>query len=258
MLLLLSPAKALDFESPTPASLTPTQPEWAEPAHQLIQLLRAQTTTQISELMELSDALSALNVKRYQAWQPTHNERNAKPAALAFNGDVYEGLRASSLRKADLEWAQSHVRILSGLYGMLRPLDLIQPHRLEMGTSLKNPRGKNLYAYWSEAVTQQLARELSASPEPVLINLASQEYFKVVNARELKVPVVECVFQERKGPTYKIISFSAKRARGLMARHIIEHRLRHAPQLQSFNAEGYTFTPEVSTDTRLVFRREAP
>jgi hypothetical protein len=205
--------------------------------------------------MDLSDALSALNVARYAAWSPRSTLRNARPAVLAFNGDVYEGLQARTLPVADLEWAQQHVAILSGLYGVLRPLDLLQPYRLEMGTRLATPQGSNLYQFWGSSIAQHLNQRLRADTSPVVVNLASQEYFKAVDRKTLKAPVVECVFEDYKGGAYKVISFHAKRARGLMARYAIEHRITTPEGLKHFDSEGYAHAPEVSGLDRLVFRR---
>jgi cytoplasmic iron level regulating protein YaaA (DUF328/UPF0246 family) len=197
-----------------------------------------------------------LNVARYQAWTPRFTAGNARPAVLAFNGDVYEGLDARSLSRSDLEWAQAHVAILSGLYGLLRPLDLMQPYRLEMGTRLPNPRGSDLYRFWGGLIAETLNAQLAQDSTPVVVNLASQEYFKAVDQRLLKARVVECVFEERRPDGgYKVVSFMAKRARGLMARHIIEQRLLLPQQLQSFASDGYAYSPEQSEAHRLVFRR---
>lgn len=255
MLFLLSPAKALDFE--TPAMGQPhTQPLFTAQSAELIALLRAQSPQQISELMHLSDALSALNVARYQAWSPKFTAKNAKQAVLAFNGDVYGGLDAATLPADALAWTQDHLCILSGLYGVLRPLDWMQPYRLEMGTRLANPQGATLYKYWGTHIADYLNQRLRADATPVVVNLASQEYFKAVDRKALKAQVVECVFEElRSNGQYKIISFMAKRARGLMARFAAEHRLSLPQQLQGFNLEGYGFADAVSTPERLVFRR---
>ena len=205
--------------------------------------------------MDLSDALSALNVARYAAWSRRSTLRNARPAVLAFNGDVYEGLQARTLPVAALEWAQQHMAILSGLYGVLRPLDLLQPYRLEMGTRLATPQGSNLYQFWGSSIAQHLNQRLRADTSPVVVNLASQEYFKAVDRKTLKAPVVECVFEDYKGGAYKVISFHAKRARGLMARYAIEHRITTPEGLKHFDSEGYAHAPEVSGLDRLVFRR---
>ena len=182
-------------------------------------------------------------------------EANARPAVLAFNGDVYEGLDAKSLKPKDLQWAQDHVAILSGLYGVLKPLDLMQPYRLEMGTALKHGKAHNLYQFWGSQLALHLNAQLAKEKDPVIVNLASQEYFKAVDRKMLQAKVIECVFQDHKNGQYKIISFFAKRARGLMARFAIQHQLKTPQALQKFNLEGYAFAPSVSSDDTLVFRR---
>lgn len=253
MLFLLSPAKSLDFE--TPARVAATPPAHVEDAAALIELLRAYAPQQLAELMDLSDALAQLNVARYALWQPEATPANSKPAVLAFNGDVYEGLQAPSLDVAALAWAQQHLAILSGLYGVLRPLDALQPYRLEMGTRLANPRGKDLYAWWRQRIVADLNARQQHEAAPVLVNLASQEYFKAVDRKALRARVVECVFEEWKGERYRIISFSAKRARGLMMRWAIEQRASRPEQLAGFDAEDYRHDAGASTPDRLVFRR---
>lgn len=256
MLFLLSPAKSLDFDPPAP-SVPHTQPLFVPQSAELIEVLKQKSPLQIAELMHLSDALAGLNVARYEAWRPKFTAKNAKQAVLAFNGDVYEGLDAKSLQAGDLAWAQDHVCILSGLYGVLRPLDLMQPYRLEMGTTLDNPRGKNLYQFWGRQIADYLNERLQKDLSPVIVNLASQEYFKAVDTKALKARVIECVFQDYKGGQYKIISFHAKRARGLMARYAATHQLALPEQLQGFDAEGYAFDAAASEPQRLVFRRQA-
>ena len=255
MLFLLSPAKSLDYD--TPAGDVPhTQPLFTKQSAELIALLRTYSPQQISELMDLSDALSGLNVARYQAWSPKFTAKNAKQAVLAFNGDVYDGLNAASLKPKDLDWAQDHVCILSGLYGVLRPLDWMQPYRLEMGTKLANPKGKDLYKFWGSQIADYLNERLQQDKTPVVVNLASQEYFKSVDRKALKAPVIDCAFEEYKNGQYKIISFMAKRARGLMARYAVQHRLSRPEQLQAFDTDGYRFEAKASTDLKLVFRRK--
>jgi cytoplasmic iron level regulating protein YaaA (DUF328/UPF0246 family) len=256
MLLLLSPAKSLDYETPL-ADQPHTAPLFVKESKTLIDVLRKQSPQQIAVLMHLSDKLSTLNVARYQAWSSRATEKNARQAALAFDGDVYGGLDARSLQADDLAWAQDHVCILSGLYGVLRPLDLMQPYRLEMGTQLANPGGANLYAFWGSRIAEYLNKRLTSDSSPVIINLASNEYFKAVDTRALKAQVVECVFQEYKNGQYKIISFFAKRARGLMARYATVNKLTHIDQLKAFDSEGYALDAKVSTPLKLVFRRKA-
>ncbi|QRF59133.1 peroxide stress protein YaaA [Variovorax paradoxus] len=259
MLFLLSPAKSLDYDTPVPAEVPATQPHFESPkgpSVELIKLLREKSPQQISELMRLSDKLSALNVARYAAWRPKSTEQNARQAAFAFDGDVYGGLDARSLTPAQLDWAQDHVCILSGLYGVLRPLDRLQPYRLEMGTALANRHGKDLYAFWGTRIAEHLNERLAADRTPVVINAASQEYFRAVDTKALKARVVECVFEEWKGDRYKVISFFAKRARGLLARWAVLHRVATPKALEKFDLEGYGFDAQVSTAERLVFRRK--
>jgi uncharacterized protein len=255
MLFLLSPAKSLDYD--TPLNDQPhTAPLFVKQSKELIDLLRAYSPPQIAELMDLSDKLSSLNVARYAAWSSRATQKNARQAVLAFNGDVYDGLDAKTLRADDLAWAQDHVCILSGLYGVLRPLDLMQPYRLEMGTALKGPHGGNLYRFWGSQIADYLNTRLRKDASPVVINLASNEYFKSVDTKVLKGRVVECVFQEYKDGQYKVISFFAKKARGLMARYAIEHKLISPEQLRHFDVEGYAYTAAESTPDRLIFRRK--
>ena len=256
MLFLLSPAKALDYETPPHVS-THTQPLFVPQASELIDVLREKSPQQIAELMDLSDQLSGLNAARYQAWRPKFTAKNAKQAVLAFDGDVYGGLDAKTLDEAELDWLQQHLCILSGLYGVLRPLDWMQPYRLEMGTRLVTPKGKNLYQFWGPQIAQYLNQRAQADKTPVVINLASEEYFKAVDRKVLTPRVVTCVFEERKGDAYKVVSFMAKRARGLMVRYAVQHRVNRVEQLRDFNLEGYRFTPAASESDRLVFRRDA-
>ena len=259
MLFLLSPAKSLDYDTPVPADVPATLPHFEGPrgpSVELIKLLRTQSPQQIAELMHLSDNLSALNVARYTAWSSKSTPTNAKQAALAFDGDVYGGFGAKTLSTAQLAWAQDHVYILSGLYGVLRPLDLLQPYRLEMGTQLANKHGKDLYAFWRPRIAGHLNERLAADHTPVVVNLASQEYFKSVDLRLLSARVVECVFEEWKADKYKIVSFFAKRARGLMARWAVLHTAATPRALEKFDLEGYGFAAAVSSPERLVFRRK--
>jgi uncharacterized protein len=254
MLLLLSPAKSLDFDTPHSIKRL-SQPQFVGHAAQLVAQLKQLSVAEVGRLMDLSEPLAALNVGRYAVWSEKFTAKNSKPAFLAFNGDVYEGLQAATLNADDLVWAQQHVAILSGLYGVLRPLDRLQPYRLEMGTALASPQGKNLYAFWGDLLAEYLNERLGGERQAVIVNLASKEYFKAVDRPSLKARVVACVFEDYKGGRYKIISFFAKRARGLMARFVIEQRLTQVKQLQCFNGEGYAFAADVSTLDRLVFRR---
>ncbi len=254
MLMLLSPAKSLDFETP-PVTDRHTLPQFVSESAALIEVLKPFTPAQIATLMDLSDALSQLNVARYAAWSPKFTGRNSKQAVLAFNGDVYEGLDANTLSPDQLDWAQSHLAILSGLYGILRPLDWMQPYRLEMGTRLANPRGKDLYAWWGDTLAEHLNGVLAKQGDDLIINLASQEYFKAVKRKALKARVVDCVFEDHKAGVYKVISFHAKRARGLMARHLIVNRITTVDGVRGFDAEGYGYVADASGPDRLVFRR---
>lgn len=254
MLFLLSPAKTLDYETPLPPH-PHTLPEFVDDAAQLIEVLRRKSPQQIASLMDISDPLAALNAARYEAWSPKFTQRNSRQAVLAFDGDVYDGLRAREFGAADLEWAQQHLRMLSGLYGVLRPLDWMQPYRLEMGTSLKVGSTGNLYQYWAGRIAENLNRQLAADKTPVVVNLASQEYFKAVDCAVLKSRVIECVFEEWKPGGWKIVSFFAKKARGLMARYAVTHRIETPRRLEGFNLEGYAFDAAASEPDRLVFRR---
>ncbi len=254
MLILLSPAKSLDYETP-PTTDKHTLPQFAAQSQGLIDVLKPYTPAQIASLMDLSDALATLNVARFGAWSPKFSAKNSKQAILAFNGDVYDGLDARSLQQADLDWAQDHVAMLSGLYGVLRPLDWMQPYRLEMGTKLENPKGKDLYAWWGDTLAEYCNRQLAQQGDDVILNLASQEYFKSVKRKALKARVVECVFEDWKGGQWKVISFFAKKARGMMARHAIVKRAARPEDLLDFRAEGYAFDKQASTASKLVFRR---
>ncbi|CAB3625558.1 MAG: peroxide stress protein YaaA [Achromobacter sp.] len=255
MLFLLSPAKKLDYDSPVHIE-THTQPLFVDQAAGLIKVLKTKTADDIAALMSLSPALSELNAQRYAEWKRTFTQANSRQAVLAFNGDVYEGLDAATLSAKQLDWAQDHVAILSGLYGVLRPLDLMQPYRLEMGTRLQTPKGKNLYEYWGSAIADYLNERQAGQKAPVIVNLASEEYFKSVDLKALKARVVQCVFQDWKNGAWKIISFHAKRARGLMARYAILHKVSKPEGLQGFDLEGYRYDASASSDDKLVFRRK--
>ncbi len=257
MLYLLSPSKALDYETPVPAAIErkATEPLFTDDAAALIDVMRRKTPAQVGTLMELSDALATLNVGRYAAWQREATPANSKPAVLAFDGDVYDGLQAKTLKAADLGWAQEHVVLLSGLYGVLRPLDRLQPYRLEMGTALKTKRGKDLYAFWGDTIAEHLNARQADEARPVVVNLASVEYARAALRPALRARVIDCVFEDWKGDRYKIISFFAKRARGAMARWAIEHRVQAPKKLEAFDADGYAFDAAASTPERLVFRR---
>ena len=253
MLIVLSPAKSLDLETPPTTSLHST-PDFLDHSAQLIERMREFSPAEVGSLMGISDTLSALNVARYASWTPRLDD--ARQAIMAFNGDVYAGFEARSLQPAQLAYAQSQVRILSGLYGLLRPLDLIHPHRLEMGTRLSTARGKDLYAFWGDTITNGLNRTAREQGAKVLVNLASEEYFKSVKPRQLDVPVIAPVFEDWKNGKYKIISFYAKRARGMLARYAAVNAIRDPEQLKQFDVDGYGFVPEASNDTSWVFRRK--
>ncbi|HEX7686598.1 MAG TPA: peroxide stress protein YaaA [Burkholderiaceae bacterium] len=269
MLLLLSPAKTLDYESPLPeavvaarAALRPaaTAPQYPKDSAELIAALRGKSVAEVAALMHLSDELARLNVDRYRAWSSRATARNSRPAMWAFDGDVYDGLQARTLDAGGIAWAQKHVLMLSGLYGVLRPLDRLQPYRLEMGSALETGRGGSLYAFWGDKVAAHLNALQARDPAPVVVNLASQEYFKVTQARRgrekvLRARVVECVFEDWKAGEWKVISFFAKRARGRMARFAIDARATLPEQLQAFDADGYAFAPRASEPDRYVFRR---
>ena len=254
MLIVLSPAKTLDYTSPL-ATNTHTLPDFTDHAAALIKRLKKLSPADIAQLMKISDPLAALNAGRYASWTPQCTSDNARAAVLAFNGDVYAGLEAATLPAAALAHLQSQVRILSGLYGLLRPLDLMQPYRLEMGTRLKNTRGENLYDYWGKLVTDALGRELAKRDAAVLVNLASEEYFKVVQPDRLRAPVITPVFQDWKDGRYKIISFHAKKARGLMARFAAINGVTEPEQLKAFDLGGYAYDAANSDDSRWMFRR---
>ncbi|NQD92868.1 peroxide stress protein YaaA [Pseudomonas sp. CrR25] len=257
MLMVISPAKTLDYETP-PVTQRYTQPEHLAHAQDLIAQLRDLSPVQIAELMHLSDKLAGLNAARFGSWTPTFTPANAKQALLAFKGDVYTGLHAEDFSEADFDFAQDHLRMLSGLYGVLRPLDLMQPYRLEMGTKLATPRGKDLYAFWGERISGWLNQALAAQDDPVLLNLASTEYFGAVQRKVLNARIIDTEFRDLKNGQYKIISFYAKKARGLMARHVIKQRLRDPEALKAFDCQGYRYSAPHSLADKLVFLRDQP
>lgn len=254
MLIVLSPAKSLDYKTPVKVK-APTLPEFVTESAKLIADLKKLAPQDVARLMGLSDQLAILNVGRYRDWSKKFTEANSKPAIYAFDGDVYDGFDVKTLNAKAVEFAQEHIRILSGLYGALRPLDLMQAYRLEMGTSLKNARGKDLYAFWGARVTDSLKKVLEKDKKPVLLNLASEEYFKVLQPKELGCPVIAPVFQDAKDGKYKIISFYAKRARGLMARYVVENRISDPADLKGFNLDGYQYYAADSKVDKPVFRR---
>jgi cytoplasmic iron level regulating protein YaaA (DUF328/UPF0246 family) len=257
MLIVISPAKTLDFDTASPVAKF-TQPRFPDDSQQLIDVLREYSPEQLSELMSISPKLGELNWHYNLNWAPPFTTANAKQAVLAFRGDVYRGLDADTFSAADFDHAQKHLRILSGLYGLLRPLDLIQPYRLEMGTALRNPRGRNLYAFWGERIADAINADLKKAGTQVLINLASEEYFRAVCPKALAAPVLTPHFRERKGNGYKVVSFYAKRARGLMSAYILKSRSDDVETLKQFAVDGYRYNPTLSSDTDWVFTREAP
>lgn len=256
MLIVISPAKSLDYESPIPA-IRGTQPAFREASAELVELMRDYSPPQLSELMGISSKLADLNFGRFLNWQSKATAKNARPALLAFTGDVYQGIQAGSLSEEDLQYAQQHLRILSGLYGVLRPLDLMQPYRLEMGTRLQSPQGQNLYDFWGERVTEALNGQLKKSHSDTLLNLASNEYFASVQPKKLKAQVVSPVFKDYKNGKYKIISFFAKKARGTMTRWVIENRVESADDLPDFAADGYRYSAAESSYEKPVFLRDS-
>lgn len=254
MLAVISPAKNLDWHTPIP-KIKASQPALLEQAERLVNQLRPLPPRDVSALMRISDKLGQLNYQRYQDWQRPFTKSNARPAIFAFAGDVYQGLDAHSLNAEDLAFAQNHLRILSGLYGLLRPLDLIQAYRLEMGTALANPEGKDLYAFWGRQITDALNVQLKKLSSSTVINLASNEYFKAVKAKELGANVLEPVFKDWKNGQYKVISFYAKKARGLMSAYIVKKRLTRADELRAFDWGGYQFNETMSDDQKWTFTR---
>ena len=234
-----------------------TLPQYLDDSQELIAQLRELSPAQIAELMHLSDKLAGLNAARFGSWTPDFTPANAKQALLAFKGDVYTGLDAESLGEDDFSYAQDHLRMLSGLYGLLRPLDLMQPYRLEMGTKLANGRGKDLYAFWGTRISEWLNQALADQGDDVLLNLASNEYFSAVKRSALKARVINTEFRDFKNGQYKIISFYAKKARGLMARYVIKERIQNPEQLKAFSYDGYRYSPDDSSPDRLVFLRDS-
>ncbi|KPY37013.1 hypothetical protein ALO52_04780 [Pseudomonas syringae pv. primulae] len=257
MLMVISPAKTLDFETP-PTTERFTQPQYLDHSQELISQLRELAPAQIAELMHLSDKLAGLNAARFGSWTPAFTPENAKQALLAFKGDVYTGLQAETLDEDQLDYAQKHLRMLSGLYGLLRPLDLMQPYRLEMGTRLANARGKDLYAFWGTRISEWLNEALADQGDDLLLNLASTEYFSAVKRSALNARIIDTEFKDLKNGQYKIISFYAKKARGMMSRFVIEERIDSPEALRAFDVQGYRYNAELSTPSKLVFLRDSP
>ena len=255
MLAIISPAKTLDFESAV-RNLPVSQPHLTDYSEQLIEICRQLSPQDLSSLMSISDKLAGLNAARFAEWTKSHNEKNSRAAIWAFKGDVYTGLDADSLSDEDIQFAQRHLRMLSGLYGLLKPLDLMQPYRLEMGTAFANSRGKNLYEFWGDKITDLLNQTLKQAGSDVLINLASQEYFKSINTKKLNACLITPIFKDEKNGKYKIISFYAKRARGLMVRYAAEHGITEPEMLKNFDYEGYSFNEAASNEAEWVFMRK--
>jgi hypothetical protein len=251
--MVVSPAKKLDYDSPLPTDKY-TQPRFLENARELIDELKALEPHQVSSLMGISEPLGELNAQRYQEWHTPFTPDNARPCVLAFKGDVYEGMAPQTFSDKDFDFAQEHLRILSGLYGVLRPLDLMQPYRLEMGTKFENRRGKDLYAFWKETITNSLKEELQAD-DGVLLNLASNEYFKAVDHKNLNARIITPQFKDWKNGQYKMISFYAKKARGMMAAYVIQNKLTNPEDVQNFDTDGYAFNEELSSGDNWVFTR---
>ena len=254
MLYLISPAKNLDYETPATTSKF-TQPELMEHAQELAQVCVDLTPQDLSSLMGISDKLAGLNAARFAEWHPNFTPDNAKQAVLAFNGDVYTGLQATEFNQAELDYAQTHLRILSGLYGLLRPLDLMQPYRLEMGTKLTNPRGKNLYEFWGEIITQKINEQITATNSEQVVNLASTEYFKSVKKKQLQGELITPSFKDWKNGQYKMISFFAKKARGLMVQYLIKNQVEDLAGLLKFDLDGYEYNAELSKPNEPCFTR---
>ncbi|WP_101758597.1 peroxide stress protein YaaA [Oceanicoccus sp. KOV_DT_Chl] len=257
MLLVISPAKTLDFETPAKTKVA-TTPDFLEQSQQLIKQLQDLAPADISSLMSISEKLGLLNFDRFHSWHTPFDTKNAKQALLAFKGDVYTGLDAESFTAADFKFAQKHLRILSGLYGLLRPLDLIQPYRLEMGTKFANQGGANLYQFWGEQLTQAVNTQLKKTKSTVLVNLASNEYFKALQSKGIEADIVTPVFKDKKNGQYKIISFYAKKARGLMSAYVIKHQLTNVEDLKKFDVEGYRYNAAMSSTSDWVFSRDEP
>lgn len=257
MLIVISPAKKLDYQSNSPQQAY-TEPAYLEKSANLIKVMKNKTSAEIQSLMRISANLANLNHSRYLNWTKKNTKRNSKPAIYAFMGDVYTGLDAKSLTNQQIRFAQDHLRILSGLYGVLKPLDLIQPHRLEMGTKIKTESGETLYDFWGHTPTADLNQQAKVLKTKHIVNLASNEYFKVVNKTALTLEVLTPVFKEKKQDTYKVISFYAKKARGLMAKYIIENEITDPQGIKEFSLAGYKYRSKLSAENEFVFTREQP
>lgn len=256
MLIVISPAKTLDYETPVKTK-TFTLPDYLDDSAELIHRMREFSALDIAELMHVSSKIAELNFDRFEAWNKNFTEKNARQSVLAFKGDVYTGLDAESFSAKDFKFAQSHLRILSGLYGLLRPLDLMQPYRLEMGSKLSNERGKNLYEFWGNTLTEGLNAQLKKIKSEHLINLASNEYFKAVKPKQINGEVITPAFKEYKNGDYKMIGFYAKKARGMLSRYIIQNQLSDIEDIKSFDVEGYKFNKSLSKGNNWVFTRKS-
>ncbi|WP_372948172.1 peroxide stress protein YaaA [Mariniphaga sp.] len=254
MLTIISPAKSLDFKT-KPTTQKFTIPEFLNESEKLVGKLQKMSAKKLSGLMNISGELGNLNFERYQTWHLPFTPENAKQAVLAFNGDVYTGLDAPTLSEEKLNLAQQKLRILSGLYGVLKPLDLMQPYRLEMGTKFGVDRAKNLYSFWGDKITKNVQEAIDESGTKILVNLASNEYYKSIDTKKLDAEIVTPAFKDMKNGEYKMISFFAKKARGLMTRFILENNIENASDLQAFDAEGYVFNPRLSKQGQPVFIR---
>lgn len=254
MIILLSPSKTLKMDAELP-SIKPTQPALLKDTKELAAVARKLSQKKLKELMGISDKLAQLNHARFQSFTTPLTPKNATPAAFAFRGDVYDGLDADTMNAQELAWAQDHLRILSGFYGLLRPLDLMQAYRLEMGVGLKNPRGKNLYEFWGDRLAKEINKAAKAAASPAVINLASQEYFRAVQQDSLKLPITTAHFKERRGNKLQVIGLLAKKARGRMARWLIAHEIENTPDINDFAEDGYRYDPALSDETNRIFVR---
>lgn len=256
MLMLISPAKTLDFATPH-HRIRATEPAHLDASAELVEVLRERSAEDLEHLMRISPALGELNARRFQQWHRPFTAANARPALFAFKGEVYQGLRAATLSAPDIRWAQRHLRILSGLYGLLRPLDLIQPYRLEMGTRLQFAGHRNLYDFWGDRLTDAINAELAGLRRPVLLNLASREYFGAIDPERVAARIVTPSFKERRNGRYQFLSMFGKRARGLMARYVIDHRISSLDALREFQTDGYRYAEDLSDGDEWVFVRDA-
>lgn len=255
MLIVISPAKTLDFENARVVNQQ-SKPDYTKQAKQLVGILKKQSPDELMKLMSISDKLAALNHLRFKQWLPEPTGENAKQALCAFKGEVYTGLNVSDWEEKNFSFAQNHLRILSGLYGVLRPLDLISPYRLEMGTKLENSKGKNLYDFWGDTINKNIQQQLKAQGDNVLINLASNEYFKAIKAKNLDAEIITPVFKDFKNGQYKVLSFFAKKARGLMSRYIIQNEISNPEEIKYFTEEGYFYNDKLSKGNEWVFTRD--